>query len=192
MGRCAGRTSKICMGFLVLLFWGAALVMLLGASFLILTYKSYQSFFRDFYILIPCGVAVTGAAFLVVNGSCGICIINKDSRCQQGTFMYFIVVLLCLEASGAILAYLSINRMDYELNPMENAFKQYNGSDSSISVNKIQEELKCCGLNNYTDWETTSWYKHFGNFSVPKSCCNVTFTSCSENRTDSNELYQEV
>ncbi|XP_075046438.1 tetraspanin-3-like isoform X2 [Mixophyes fleayi] len=105
-------------------------------------------------------------------------------------FMYFIVVLLCLLSTGLVLAYVYINRMDHELRPMLNAFQQYNDSNYGI-VNKIQNELHCCGLQNYTDWETTSWYKRSDNHSVPKSCCNVAFSACFGILTESNKLYQE-
>ncbi|XP_063772000.1 tetraspanin-3-like isoform X2 [Pseudophryne corroboree] len=143
---------------------GAAL--LYAVYFIILLYKNYKPFFLDFYILLPSIFAVSGAFFLVVNGLLGFKISKKGSRCQQGM-------------------------LDHELRPMQNAFHQYNDTSNGITVNKIQNELHCCGLHNYSDWEATSWYKHSGNHSVPKSCCNVAFSSCSGNITESNKLYQE-
>ncbi|KAM8939317.1 tetraspanin-3-like [Pelodytes ibericus] len=169
----------------------AAAALLYAVYFLILTYKSYKSFFHDFQILLPCGLAVCGAVFLLINGSMGFTISRKESRCQQGIFMYFIVVLLCLEASGVVLAYVYINRMDYELLPMQSAFERYNGSITDKEVDEIQKQLSCCGLHNYTDWKTTDWYKHSGDYRVPATCCNTTFVSCSGNITESNTLYRK-
>ncbi|XP_075046429.1 tetraspanin-3-like isoform X1 [Mixophyes fleayi] len=190
MGRYADKTARMCIGVLAFLFWVSAVALLYAVYFIIILYKNYKPFFLDFYILFPSGFAGTGAVFLIVNGLLGFKILKKGSRCQQGTFMYFIVVLLCLLSTGLVLAYVYINRMDHELRPMLNAFQQYNDSNYGI-VNKIQNELHCCGLQNYTDWETTSWYKRSDNHSVPKSCCNVAFSACFGILTESNKLYQE-
>uniref|UniRef100_A0A8C5LNL6 Tetraspanin n=1 Tax=Leptobrachium leishanense TaxID=445787 RepID=A0A8C5LNL6_9ANUR len=174
------------------LFVVAAGAILYAVYFLIKAYKNYKPFFHDFHILIPCGLVTSGAVLLVINGLLGFKISRKNSRCKQGIFMYFIVIVLCLEASGAALAYVYKNRLDYVLHPMENAFSRYNDSTADKTVNNIQKELECCGLRNYTDWESTDWFKNSGNYSVPESCCNVTFVSCSGNLTEAIKLYHEI
>ncbi|KAM4809913.1 tetraspanin-3-like isoform 1-T1 [Rhinophrynus dorsalis] len=190
MGRYSDRSPRICIGILSFLFWVASAILLYAVYYLVLLYKSYRPFFHDFYILLPCGAAVIGVFFLLVNGLFGCIVSRRGNRCCQGTFMYLIVVLVCLEASGAVLAFVYKNRMDYELKPMLNAFEQYNDSKSETAVNKIQQQLQCCGLQNYSDWTNTSWYNKSGHF-VPKTCCNVVFSSCSGNITESSEFYHE-
>ncbi|NP_001088755.1 uncharacterized protein LOC496019 [Xenopus laevis] len=189
MGRLIDTSSRLCLRILTLLFWVGAGCLLYAGCCNIKTYRSYQSFFNDRYILIPSCLAVTGTFFLVFNGLLGCCISKKGSRCKQGCFMYFIVVVLCLEASAGVLTFVYMDRMDLELNPMLKAFENYNGSKSDLTVDNIQKELHCCGLHNYTDWETTLWYKQ--NFTIPKTCCNETFTSCNGNITETKEFYQE-
>lgn len=191
MVRVANTVSTLCIRISSVLFLVAAVAILYGGSLLIKTYRNYEPFFHDFDILIPCGLIIGGAALLVINGLLGFKISPENSRCKQGIFMYIIVLLLCLEASGVTLAYVYKNKMDYELHPMENAFNRYNDSTADNLVNNIQKELKCCGLRNYTDWESTDWFKHSGNDRVPESCCNVTFVFCSANLTESNKLYHE-
>lgn len=192
MGRFVERISRLCIGLLSFLFWGSAAALLFAGYFLISLHKKYKPFFLGFHILLPSGFAVSGAILLVINGLLGFRISHRGSRCQQGTFMYFIVVVFCLLSSGVVLAYVCIHWLDYELNPMRSAFQQYNGTSvGGNSVNRIQNELHCCGLQNYTDWETTSWYQHNDNHTVPKSCCNVTYSACSGNITEPNELYLE-
>ncbi|XP_053558961.1 tetraspanin-3 [Bombina bombina] len=189
MGRCADRTSRVCIGLLVLLFWGAAATVAYAAYVSVSTFRTYKPFFHHVDLLLPCCLALTGGVFLVINGLIGLCVSKNGSRCQQGTFMYIIVIVICLEASAAILTFLYIHKMDYELNPMVGEFTHYNGSYSDGAVDKVQKELKCCGLNNYTDWEITSWYEQ--NSSVPKTCCNTTFTWCTGDVSLPNQLYQE-
>ncbi|KAM4809914.1 tetraspanin-36-like isoform 2-T2 [Rhinophrynus dorsalis] len=140
MGRYSDRSPRICIGILSFLFWVASAILLYAVYYLVLLYKSYRPFFHDFYILLPCGAAVIGVFFLLVNGLFGCIVSRRGNRCCQGTFMYLIVVLVCLEASGAVLAFVYKNRMDYELKPMLNAFEQYNDSKSETAVNKIQQQ----------------------------------------------------
>ncbi|XP_066430972.1 tetraspanin-3-like [Eleutherodactylus coqui] len=166
---------------------GAAL--LFAGYFLISLYMRYKPFFHGFHILLPCGFAISGAVLLLINGLLGFRISNGGSRCQQGTFMYFVVVLLCLLASGVLVSFLCTHWLDSELRPMQSAFQQYNGS--GISVNQIQKELHCCGLQNFSDWETTLWFHRAGNYTVPRSCCNMASSACSGNMAESTELYLE-
>lgn len=37
------------------------------------------------------------------------------------------------------------------------------------SIDLVQSQFKCCGMNNYTDWFTTTWANNHTN--VPISCC---------------------
>ncbi|XP_056427462.1 tetraspanin-3-like isoform X3 [Hyla sarda] len=164
MGRFVESSARLCIGLLSFLFWVSAAALIFAGYFLIILYKRYKPFFVGFHILLPSGFAVTGAVLLVLNGLLGFKISNRGSRCQQGT-------------------------LDYELTPMQNAFQQYNGS--GMFVNKIQKELHCCGLQNYSDWEMTPWYKYSGNNTVPTSCCNMAYSACTGNITESNELYSE-
>ncbi|XP_056427453.1 tetraspanin-3-like isoform X2 [Hyla sarda] len=177
MGRFVESSARLCIGLLSFLFWVSAAALIFAGYFLIILYKRYKPFFVGFHILLPSGFAVTGAVLLVLNGLLGFKISNRGSRCQQGT------------TSGVVLAYVCIHWLDYELTPMQNAFQQYNGS--GMFVNKIQKELHCCGLQNYSDWEMTPWYKYSGNNTVPTSCCNMAYSACTGNITESNELYSE-
>ncbi|KAM3936528.1 tetraspanin-3-like [Leptodactylus fuscus] len=190
MGCYVEAIARWCIGVLAFLFWVSAANLWFAGYLLISLYTRNKIFFHDYNILLPSGFAVGGSTLLAINGLLGIKISSRGTRCQQGTFMYFIVVLLCILSSGVVLAYVCTHWLDYELRPMQIAFQQYNGS--GISVDTIQTQLHCCGLKNYTDWETTWWYKNSGNYTVPKSCCNVAYSVCFGNIANSNELYLEV
>ncbi|XP_051062453.1 tetraspanin-7-like [Phodopus roborovskii] len=50
-----------------------------------------------------------------------------------------------------------------------NAVQNYNGSDEkSQAVDQVQYSLNCCGVKNYTSWETSSYFLDHG---IPRSCC---------------------
>ncbi|XP_029466737.1 tetraspanin-3-like [Rhinatrema bivittatum] len=193
MSPCYLQLSRPLLAFFGLLCLGAAGVMAFGGAFLILTYKNYKYFFQDYYLLVPGWLAVLVAFLLILTGVLGICIPINESRYQQGVFLFFTVVLLCLEVSSAVISYLSTNRIEYELSPMEKVFGQYNGSDSdrSRSVDLVQKQLKCCGVHTYSDWQTTLWYVHSGSIGVPLSCCNGEDPTCSGDISQPEMLYEQ-
>lgn len=55
-----------------------------------------------------------------------------------------------------------------------------------------QEQLHCCGFENYTDWKDTDWGKSNPGL-VPKSCCLVQDDSkCSRKMADKEQIYNQV
>lgn len=180
-------------GILSLFLWGGAVTMAIGSLFLLTVCSSYITFFKDNFLTYPAWIAVSGAILLFITGTFGLCMIARDGQCQQGTFMFLIVVLICTEATSALLAAAYTKRVEYELSTMNEKFNHYNGSGvlSDRDVDTLQHELRCCGVNNYTDWKSTVWYKHTANNSVPESCCNRLSLNCTGNMNHSELLYDQ-
>ncbi|KAJ1084835.1 hypothetical protein NDU88_004981 [Pleurodeles waltl] len=177
-----------------LLFWGSGSFLCYAGVSLFLTCRYFQYFFQDPYFILPSALAIAAAGVLFFTGLLGCCITTKDARCQQGTFMYFIVILFCLEASAAILGYIYSNRIDYELSSMEDVFMKYNGSSPDLNsrkVDQLQEKLECCGVHNYTDWSDVPWQPHSINGSVPESCCIKSYSNCTGDMSYPELLYQK-
>lgn len=176
-----------------LLFWGSGGFLCYAGVSLFLTCKNFQYFFQDLYFILPSALAAATAVILLFTGFLGCCVPRKDGRCQQGTFMYFIVILLCLEASAAVLGFIYSNRIEYELSSMENVFLKYNGSSPDINsrqVDRLQIKLECCGVRNYTDWTDVPWQPHSINESVPESCCIKSYSNCTGDISHPEFLYQ--
>ncbi|XP_031648507.1 tetraspanin 37 isoform X4 [Oncorhynchus kisutch] len=97
-------------------------------------------------------------------------------------FVYLLVVVFCLEATAAALAYVNAGKVDSELAPFSSVFQRYTGrcqDPYSDAVDATQKELQCCGIYDYRDWLATPWFNHSGRGSVPHSCCNYTYHTCN-------------
>ncbi|XP_035620532.1 tetraspanin 37 isoform X2 [Oncorhynchus keta] len=97
-------------------------------------------------------------------------------------FVYLLVVVFCLEATAAALAYVNTGKVDSELAPFSSVFQRYTGrcqDPYSDAVDATQKELQCCGIYDYRDWLATPWFNHSGRGSVPHSCCNYTYHTCN-------------
>ncbi|XP_078524742.1 tetraspanin-3-like [Lissotriton helveticus] len=189
-----GRGCLCLLKTVSLLFWGSGGFLCYAGVSLFLTCKYFQYFFQDLYFILPSALAIAAAGILFFTGFVGCCVPTKDARCQQGTFMYFIVILLCVEASAAVLGFIYSNRIEYELRSMENVFLKYNGSSPDINsrqVDKLQKKLECCGVRNYTDWTEEPWHLHSTNRSVPESCCIKSHSNCTGDVSQPELLYQQ-
>ncbi|XP_019410318.1 PREDICTED: tetraspanin-3-like [Crocodylus porosus] len=191
--------ARVLLILLGLVLWGAAAALAFGGAFVILTYKNYRWFFQNCFLLLPGWLAVVAAFLLLPTGALAIGIPARNSRYQQGTFMYLLVVLFCLEASVAMLAHIYPDKMGSELKgTLGHLFHQYNGTHSHCPSNRavdiIQKQLQCCGVYNYTDWVKAalpvSCHLQARSICVPESCCKETF-HCSGDVNQSAQLFQE-
>lgn len=174
------------------LTWVVGLVVGLSGVYLLLKYKHCSLFFSGTHITLPAVVALASAVFLVAGGCLGSWLSLRDSSCLQGLFVYLLVVIFCLESTALALAYFHTTKLDSELAALGGVFEKYTGSSqdpNSRAVDATQEELQCCGVHDYTDWQRTSWFNRTGGHLVPQSCCNSTFPSC--NGTLPWELYTQ-
>jgi len=96
-----------------------------------------------------------------------------------GTYFTIILALFIVMLVGAILGYSG----DFEKtikNPLKKALNEYDdqpGTDDSKQAlksiwNKVQEELKCCGVDGVNDWSSGTGFNWESNFNKPEGCCH--------------------
>lgn len=124
-------------------------------------------------LLVSVGVIVTIIAFL---GCCGAV---KESYCMVMTFAVLLGVIFVLELAAGITCYVYRNRVDsLAYKGFMDFWNQYGASDDvTKSIDVIQHDVKCCGVNNSSDWSTLPWgISHPGQY--PSSCCKDSPAVC--------------
>jgi len=126
------------------------------------------------YILIAISALILIIAFF---GCCGAYMENK---CMLGTYFTIILVLFIAMVVGAVLI-LNGNLEKPIKEGLKEELKKYNDNDntdttqekvSKIFWNFAQEKLKCCGVNNVTDWtKTPDQFDFKSGFDKPEGCC---------------------
>ncbi|NXC20819.1 TSN3 protein, partial [Corythaeola cristata] len=185
--------------FLGFILWSAAAALAVGGVFVILMYEDYRYLFQESFMSLPGWLAVAAALILLPTGVLAISISTQKSRYQQGTLMYLLLVLLCLEVSSAIMAWFYTIRMASELkSTMDRLVYQYNGAHSqapgSRTVDAIQRKLHCCAIQNYTDWlnaTAASWNLPAEKAQVPESCCKEKYFHCRGDLDHLEQIFQE-
>merc|ERR1712183_923048 len=126
------------------------------------------------YILIVISVLVVIIAFF---GCCGA---YKENKCMLGTYFTIILALFIAMVVGAVLGY-SGNLEKNIKSPLLTALDMYrdNTDENTPGValkavwNKVQEELKCCGVNNVTDWKNNTDFSPPKTLNKPEGCCRI-------------------
>ncbi|XP_064592320.1 tetraspanin-3-like [Zonotrichia leucophrys gambelii] len=180
--------------FLGFIFWGAAVAHMFGGVAVILIFKNYRYLFQEAYLSLPGWLALVTALILLPTGVLAVSISVKSSCNQQGTLMYLLLLLLCLEMSSVALARSYCVRT---ASPLESAISylvhQHNWTCSqdpgSSAVDEIQRKLHCCGVHNYTDWLKASSLHH--PTCVPESCCKEKHSLCRGDLGHVEQLSEE-
>lgn len=140
-------------------------VLLLSVGAVILgLYDIYSNILDDRFLSAPALLIVVGAIVFVVSffGCCGAV---KENHCMILTFSILLLLVFILELSGGIAGYVLRDRArDFLSNKLNGSMYEYNSNTEMWYT--LQTSMKCCGNNNYTDWEHV-----FPNHSLPLSCC---------------------
>ncbi|NWV34640.1 TSN3 protein, partial [Grantiella picta] len=182
--------------FLGFIFWGTAVAQACGGVLVILMSKNYRYLFQESYLSLPGWLALGTALILLPTGVLSLSISVKCSRNQQGTLMYLLVLLLCLEMSSAVLACsYRIDTASHLESAMGYLVHQHNWTCSqdpgSSAVDAMQRQLQCCGVHNYTDWLKASSSSQHLPACVPESCCKESHSHCRGHLRHVEQLFEE-
>ncbi|XP_030745586.1 tetraspanin-11-like [Sitophilus oryzae] len=123
----------------------------------------------------------------------GFCAIPKNRTKLIFVFILVLVLVFLLESLVAILAYVYQHSVIEDVNSRLNSsfLENYEQNAKTQSINYIQENLKCCGAQSYTDWKYSKWlYGHPEILNkVPDSCCKTVSPRCGYRNHPSNIYY---
>nr|XP_033772876.1 tetraspanin-1 [Geotrypetes seraphini] len=135
--------------------------------------SSAMQFVNVGYFLIAIG------AILVVLGFLGCCGAQKESKCLLITFFSIILIIFIAEVAAAVVALVYTSMAETLLQTLVvPVLKEDYGNKQDVTQiwNSTMGELKCCGFNNFSDFNN-SFYSKQNNGAYPKYCCNTTVVS---------------
>ncbi|KAM6977573.1 CD63 antigen [Aplochiton taeniatus] len=157
------------------IFWlcGLALI-ILGVLVQIALHKTLL--IQDASASAPLVIIAVGVVILFISffGCCGAC---KESHCMVTMFSVLLCLIIIVEIGAAIAAYVFRGKVtEVVQNSLTEMITRYSNSSEEFKkvVDRLQEDLKCCGIHNSSDWV------HFkpDSDSVPDSCCVNVTTGC--------------
>ncbi|KAL2077368.1 hypothetical protein ACEWY4_026872 [Coilia grayii] len=129
------------------------------------------------YVLIGTG------AIIVIFGLFGCFATCRGSPWMLKLYAMFLTLVFLAELVAGISGFIFRHEIKGVLQGIyTNALESYNQTDSrSMAVDKIQEKLHCCGLQNFTDWASRPYFEKNG---IPPSCCKEGSACTTENLKD--------
>ncbi|CAL1615835.1 unnamed protein product [Knipowitschia caucasica] len=184
---CGIITSKTVLLFLSLIFWAAGAFMAYVGASIVKTYNNFDSFIQDRSILISATIIIGISVFMLIFGLVGCCSTIRESKLGLSCFFLIIMVIFAAEVAALVCTFIFRGMINPNLNnSMAEIFSKYDGENAdSKTVDYLQTQLQCCGVQNYTSWTNTTWFSR--NSTVPLSCCKLNTSSCT-GRLDQPDL----
>ncbi|XP_072181105.1 CD63 antigen-like isoform X2 [Diadema setosum] len=171
------KCIKYLMFFFNFIFFVLGIGIIVGGSLTLTVYQEYVDFTGDTGTAIPIALICIGV-FIFLTGFFGCCGAIKENYCMLGAYAAIMVILLILELAAGIAGYVLRDDIDNLVDKnMKELMPKYNESESTQKLfDDMQTNLKCCGVNNYTNW--LGWNQSQPN-TVPESCCVQPGTGCN-------------
>ncbi|NXD51715.1 TSN1 protein, partial [Corvus moneduloides] len=120
------------------------------------------------YLLIVIG------AILLVIGFLGCYGAQKESKCLLIMFFSVVLIIFIAEVAAAVVALVFTGLAETLLTGLVTPLlkERYGVNDTFTHIwNATMEEVHCCGLNNYTDFNNSYFYKTYNSY--PRQCCDM-------------------
>jgi len=185
---CGAQCLKYLLFFFNFIFWLAGIGVLGVGIWSRVQAKDYDSFLGSGGVTSAANIMIASGALVMIIGFVGCCGAIKESRVMLVIFFILLLLIFILEIAAGIFAYV---KKDDVMNKIRANIKKiidenYGKTDKSSkalsdSVDFMQKELKCCGVDGPGDWNATDWKKNHEDKSTPKSCCmNQNAANCEK------------
>ncbi|KAL1007006.1 hypothetical protein UPYG_G00080610 [Umbra pygmaea] len=195
--------GTICLKYLLFtfnfLFWLAGGVVMAVGIWTLVEKSDYISLLSSATYAISAYILILAGAIVMVTGVLGCCATFKEQRKLLRVYFVLLLCIFLLEILAGILAYIYYQQLNEELQQnlkrtMVEKYQQPGHEDITKAVDKLQQEFKCCGINQSSDWDANQFIhpKEADNSVVqakkvvPDSCCKTQTKHCGYRDHPSN------
>ncbi|KAM8909813.1 tetraspanin-6 [Spinachia spinachia] len=176
-----------------LIFWFTGVILLAVGVWGKVSLEAYISLASEESTNAPYVLIGTGA-IIVIFGLFGCFATCRGSPWMLKLYAMFLTLVFLAELVAGVSGFIFRHEIKANLGvAYKKAVSNYNSSDassrSSSAVDSIQRTLLCCGVNNFTDWSDTKYFKENG---IPVSCCKSTSNCSPEILKDLGKAETEV
>lgn len=195
--------GTICLKYLLFLFniffWVGGGVVLAVGVWTLVDKSDYISLLSSSFYSASAYILIAAGAIVIVTGIIGCCATLKEMRSLLIVYLVLLLCIFLLEITAGVLAYINYqecfpycHQLDDELREnlkvtMQEKYQQPGQESITLSVDKLQQEFKCCGSQNFSDWTESTWIQRAKNEQlVPDSCCKTPSELCGRRDHPSN------
>ncbi|XP_054476376.1 CD151 antigen [Anoplopoma fimbria] len=188
--------GTICLKYLLflfnILFWLAGGAVLAVGVWTLMEKSDYISLLNSSFYSVSAYILIAAGVIVIVTGIIGCCATLKEMRSLLIVYLVLLLFIFLLEIIAGLLAYITYQELDEELRQnlkvtMQQKYQQPGEESVTEAVDKLQQEFKCCGSHNSTDWRDCVWIQSAENERlVPDSCCKTPSNLCGRRDHPSN------
>lgn len=152
-----------------LIFWVTGVILLAVGVWGKVSLEAYITLVADESTNAPYVLIGTGA-IIVIFGLFGCFATCRGSPWMLKLYAMFLTLVFLAELVAGVSGFIFRHEIKAKLGiAYQKAVSNYNGTEGGRNpVDAIQRTLHCCGINSYTDWNNTDYFKEHG---IPASCC---------------------
>uniref|UniRef100_A0A3Q3BDT9 Tetraspanin n=1 Tax=Kryptolebias marmoratus TaxID=37003 RepID=A0A3Q3BDT9_KRYMA len=208
-GKKSDSCGVICLKYLLflfnILFWLAGGAVLAVGVWTLVEKSDYISLLNSNFYSTSAYILIVAGVIVIVTGMIGCCATLKEMRSLLIVYLVLLLCIFLLEIIAGVLAYINYqqcfpfcHQLDEELRQnlketMQQKYHQPGEESITQAVDKLQQEFKCCGSHNFSDWTDSVWIQEaeHGRL-VPDSCCKTPSELCGRRDHPSNIYKVEV
>ncbi|XP_034443520.1 CD151 antigen isoform X2 [Hippoglossus hippoglossus] len=188
--------GTICLKYLLflfnILFWLAGGAVLAVGVWTLVEKSDYISLLNSSFYSASAYILIAAGVIVIVTGIIGCCATLKEMKSLLAVYLVLLLCIFLLEVVAGVLAYINYQGLDDELRQnlkvtMQQKYQQPGEESVTQAVDRLQQEFKCCGSNNFSDWRDSAWIRAPDNRQlVPDSCCKTPSDLCGRRDHPSN------
>ncbi|KAM6937116.1 CD151 antigen isoform 2-T2 [Xenentodon cancila] len=188
--------GTVCLKYLLflfnILFWLAGGAVLAVGVWTLVEKSDYISLLNSNFYSASAYILIAAGLIVIVTGIIGCCATLKEMRSLLIVYLVLLLCIFLLEVIAGVLAYINHQELDEELRQnlkgtMQLKYQQPGEESVTQAIDKLQQEFKCCGIYNSSDWRDSVFIQAAENEQlVPDSCCKTPSELCGRRDHPSN------
>ncbi|XP_072047842.1 leukocyte surface antigen CD53-like [Amphiura filiformis] len=182
---CGAKVSKYALLIINAFVWVVGVVLIIVGMLVIVQSDKYAYLFNneENTLATAAGIVIGTGCFIFLVGFCACFGALKEVICLLNAYFALIVIIIILEITAAILAFVYRDGLtDIIGETMNEAVKNKYGKDKAATnaIDLVQKEFGCCGSTGYAEWAKSEWAREPTNTApAPNSCCKNPKVDCN-------------
>jgi len=165
-----------------IIFWLTGVALIVAGAVVKARYSSYTYIIGDKLSDAPIVLIVVGCIIVLI-GFIGCCGAVREHYGLLIAFAVLMAAVFFCEIGAGIAAYVERHKMraqiDLQMRKGMGLYKTGAYSDVDKTIDDVQQNLQCCGAENYEDWYNNSAVLKKSN-NIPDSCCKKMTPKCGD------------